>query len=182
MSPFGKSHAPSQRVLLLLDFQDDFLRRDGRMPVAHHQVEPVLARARQAMTDAAREGDLVAAIGNEFKRNDHLANLFRRNASLEGSPGSRWTPELPLEGIPYFPKWSRSAFVNPQFESWLRDHHVGTISLAGLQARACVAATAKDAFARNLRVELISRAIACVSDESRARALARLVRRGAVEV
>lgn len=182
MSRSAASHAPLRRALLLLDFQEDFLSPNGRLPVAQQQVKPVLVRTRQAILDAAREGDLVAAIGNEFKKNDCVTNLFRRNASIAGSPGSRWTSELPLGDIPYFPKWRRSAFANPEFESWLRDHHVDTIALTGLQAKACVAATAKDALARNLRVELISDAIACVSDKSRDRALARLARRGALKV
>jgi len=163
-----------------LDFQEDFLSHNGRMPVAQHQVKPVLAMARQSMIDAARDGDFVAAIGNEFKRNAHFTNFLRRGASLEGSPGSRWTSELPLGAVPYFAKWSRSAFVNHEFASWLTENRVGTVALAGLQAKACIAATAKDALARHLRVELISSAIACVSDKSRERALARLSRRGAV--
>lgn len=182
MSPFAASRAPLRRALLLLDFQEDFLNPNGRMPVAHQQVQPVLSRARQAMMDAARDGDLIVAIGNEFKRNDYLGNLFRRNASIEGSPGTRWASELPLRDIPYFSKWRKSAFVNPEFELWLHAHNVGTIALTGLQAKACVAATAKDAIARNLRVELISDAIACVSDKSRDRALAKLARRGALKI
>src|SRR5579872_5202958 len=169
MSPFAASRAPLRRALLLLDFQEDFLSPNGRMPVAHQQVQPVLSRARQAMMDAARDGDLVVAVGNEFKRRNYLANFFRGNASIEGSRGSRWTAELPLGDIPYFSKWSKSAFVNPEFESWLHAHHVGTIALTGLQAKACVAATAKDALARHFWVELISDAIACVSGNSRDR-------------
>lgn len=174
--------APQRRALLLLDFQEDFLSPDGRMPVAEHQVTPVLSMARRAMMDAAQNGDFVAAIGNEFKRSAYITNIFRRYASLEGSLGSRWTLELPLEGVPYFPKWRRSAFVNHELVSWLNENRIGTLALAGLQAKACVTATAKDALARNLRVELISSAIACVSDNSRARALARLARRGAVVI
>ena len=178
----GRSRIRHRRALLLLDFQDDFLNRNGRMPVADQQVQPVLSAARQAMINAAQDGDLVVAIANEFKRNTHISNFFRRHASIKGSPGSHWSSELPLGDIPYFPKWRRSAFVNPQFGSWLHDHHIGTVALAGLMAKACVTATAKDALARGLRVELISGAIACVSDKSRDLALARLARQGAVTI
>ena len=170
---------PLKRALLLLDFQDDFLNADGRLPVAGQQVGPVLAAARQAVIDARRRGDLVVAVGNEFKPNDHLGNFFRRYASISGSPGSRWTAELPLAGIPYFSKCKSSAFTNPLFGSWLQSHGIEILAIAGLQARACVAATARDAIARGLCVELLGDAIACVSDKSRARALSNLARRGA---
>jgi nicotinamidase-related amidase len=178
----GGSRTRKTRVLLLLDFQDDFMNRNGRMPVADQQAKPVLSAARQAMINAAQAGDLVVAIGNEFKRNSYIPNFFRNFASIQGSPGSRWTSELPLGETPYFPKWRKSAFSNPEFHSWINEHHVGTVALAGLQAKACVTATAKDALARGLRVELISGAIACVSDKSRDRALAHLARRGAMRI
>jgi hypothetical protein len=80
---------------------------------------------------------------------------------------------VPLAGIRYFPKWASSAFVNPELDPWLRANDVGTLALSGLQAKACVSATCKDALARGYAVELLPVAIACVSDGSRARALAR---------
>jgi len=169
---------PARRALVLIDFQNDFIEPTGRMPVDQGQVASVLQAARQAISHAQRTGDLVVAIGNEFRPSDYLMNLLRRNASIAGSPGARWVRYLPLEGIPYFPKWAGSAFVNPEFERWLRKEHVRTLCLAGLQAKACVTATAKDAMQRGYAVEVLDRAIACVSDRSRARALARLERRG----
>jgi hypothetical protein len=43
---------PAGRALVLLDFQRDFVADDGRMPVARHQVAPVLAAARCAADQA----------------------------------------------------------------------------------------------------------------------------------
>ncbi len=56
---------------------------------------------------------------------------------------------------------------------------MGTLSLAGLKAGACVSATAKDALARGYTVELNADAIACDSDASRRRSLRALQSRGA---
>jgi nicotinamidase-related amidase len=172
------TNGPARRALVLIDFQRDFIEPTGRMPVDQGQVSSVLNAARQAMSDAQRTGDPVVAIGNEFRPSDHLMNLLRRNASIAGSPGARWVQDLPLEGIPYFPKWASSAFVNPDFERWLQASNVRTLRLTGLQAKACVTATAKDAMRRSYAVEVFDPAIACVSDRSRARALARLERQG----
>lgn len=169
----------AKRALLLIDFQDDFLGPKGRMPVCRDHVGPALAAARRAVAQARRRGDAILAIGNEFKPDDHLMNLLRRRASIAGSTGARWSPALPLEGIPYLAKWATSAFVNPDLDAWLRDNGIKTLSLTGLKAGACISETAKEALARGYEVDLIAEAIACDSDESRRRALARLERRGA---
>ena len=173
-----KANTRSRRALVLIDFQNDFIQPTGRMPVAQTQVASVLSAARQAITLARATGDLVVAIGNEFRHSDYLMNLLRRSASMAGSPGAQWVRDLPLDGIPYFPKWASSAFVNSDFDRWLHAENVHTLRLAGLQAKACVTATAKDAMKRGYSVEVLDDAIACVSDRSRARALARLERRG----
>ena len=170
--------AHSGRALLLIDFQRDFLEADGRMPVARAQVSPVLRAAAEALANARKSGDLVVAIGNEFRPGDLLMNLLRRHASIAGSPGAQWTEKLPIAGVPYFPKWAESAFVNPDLDAWLRDHEVKTLTLAGLKANACISSTAKEALRRGYKVQLLADAIACGSDRSRARALARLQGKG----
>jgi nicotinamidase-related amidase len=73
-----------------------------------------------------------------------------------------------------------SAFVNPELEKWLDANKVSSLTLAGLQAKSCVAATGKEAFKLGFRVRILEDAVACVSDGSRKAALARLQRRGVV--
>jgi nicotinamidase-related amidase len=170
---------PPQAALMLIDFQADFLDDDGRMPVARAHVAPMIAAAAEAIDLFNRCGRPVVAVGNEFRRSDIVMNILRRYASVEGSPGARWDDRVPLDGAKYFPKWGDSAFGNAELEPWLRAQGIGTLIIGGLMARACVTATAKAAMARGFRVMLIEPAIACVSDTSRERALARLARKGA---
>jgi len=170
----------ARRALLLIDFQRDFLEPSGRMQVASDQVAPVLSAAARAMAEARRSGDLVVAIGNEFCPSDFIMNLLRRHASIAGSQGACWTDKLPLDGAKYFPKWASSAFVNPQLDQWLRSHSVKTLILTGLMARACVTATANAAIAKGYEVQILTDAVACASDASRKRALARLEAKGAI--
>jgi nicotinamidase-related amidase len=172
--------ATGRRALLLIDFQRDFLEASGRMPVARDQVSLVLSAAAQAVAEARKEGDLVVAIGNEFRPGDFLMNALRRHASIAGSEGASWTEKLPLDGIKYFPKWAGSSFVNQELDAWLRAQFVRTLVLTGLFARACVTATAKDALAKGYAVHVLVDAVACKSAASRAHALARLEARGAV--
>jgi nicotinamidase-related amidase len=169
-----------KRALLLIDFQHDFLRENGRMPVAANQVGPVIDAANRAVLKARAGGVPVIAIGNEFRRSDWLANLFRRFAALAGSDGARWDERVPRDGQRYFAKWRGSAFCNADLDRFLREENIGDIDLAGLYAGACVSATARDALKRGYRVAVLSDAVADRSDAARDRALRRLERSGAV--
>ena len=64
------SHAEARRRFLQIDLQRDFLGPSGRMPVALGQVSPVLDAAAKAMAEPRDAGDLIAAIGNEFRPGD----------------------------------------------------------------------------------------------------------------
>ena len=166
------------RALLLIDFQCDFLRSDGRMPVSADQREPVVAAAHRAVAAAKARGDAVIAIGNAFRRGD-WGNLFRRFAAMAGSDGARWDERVETAGAACFVKWRGSAFCNPDLETRLRELGVSELALAGLYAGACVSATARDALRLGYRVSVLADAVADRSDGARRRALARLARAGA---
>lgn len=175
----GTGMADTGRALLLIDFQQDFLDDDGRMPVAREQVAPVLAAARAAIGQAQQDGDLIVKIGNEFRSRDWAGNLLRRNAAVAGSAGTRWDARADIPGAAYLAKWKSDAFCNPRLPELLASHGIEQVVLAGLYARACVTATAKGALARGLRVTVLPDAVACRSDSSRQAALKRLARLGA---
>ncbi len=168
----------SGNALMLVDFQRDFLDLNGRMPVADHQIEPVLEAANAAVARARAAGWPIVKIGNAFRPQDRLMNLLRRNASIQGSAGAEWDARLPVPDAIYFEKWTSSAFINPALAQWLSEHQVTTIHIAGLFARACVSATARAALAAGFNVHLVADAIACSSDRSRRRALKSLEKKG----
>ncbi len=162
------------RALLLIDFQDDFLADDGRMPVARDQVAPVLVAAGAAIAQAQARGDLIIQIGNEFRPRDLVWNLSRRGAAIAGRPGTRWDPRFAAPGAVYIAKWKSDAFCNPDLEKLLREHRIQDVIVAGLYARACVSATTKAALARGFQVHVLGDAVACRSDASREAALGRI--------
>ena len=173
---------PPDSALLLLDLQQDFLSDAGKMPVARNHVQPLLEAANAAIAIFKKAGRPIVAVGNEFRRGDVVMNLLRGNASVEGSPGARWDARVPIGSAKYLPKWASDAFVNPELEPWLRERGVKVLAISGLFARACVTATAKSALRRGFKVYLIEDAIACASDRSRTRALARLHGLGALSI
>ncbi|MGH9054815.1 MAG: cysteine hydrolase family protein [Acidimicrobiales bacterium] len=166
------------RALLLIDFQYDFLAADGRMPVDRGQVEPVVAAARIAIAQARDAGDLIIRIGNEFRTRDLIGNALRHRAALAGSSGSIWDSRVDAAGSVYLPKWKGSAFCNPELLRILKLAKVEEVYIAGLFAGACVTATARAAKAQGLSVRVLVDAIACKTDVSRSKALARLASNG----
>ena len=164
----------NRRALLLIDFQRDFLARDGRMPVDQGQVESVLAAAQTAVDEAHSVGDLIVKIGNEYPTSDLVGNLVRHHAAMKGSDGAAWDGRLDASGAIYVSKWRSDAFCNPALAAVLTQNMVSDVRLAGLYAKACVSATAKSARKRGLKVQVLGDATACRSEKSRRHALDKL--------
>jgi nicotinamidase-related amidase len=170
--------APTGSALLLIDFQRDFLDPHGRLPVAAHHVEPMIHAARRAVADRTPD-EIVVRIANEFPSKARIANAARRNAAIAGTPGAAWDPRLDFDEAHYVPKWKSDAFCNPRLGRLLMEQGIGEVTVAGLYARACVAATVKSALRRGLAVNVLAEGVACRSDATRRRALARLQDKGA---
>lgn len=163
-----------RRALLLIDFQRDFLADDGRMRVARHQVEPLIAHANRAISDARAHGEPIVAIGNEFKPSDRILNVIRRNAAVAGSQGAAWDSRVDATGAPYFAKTRGDAFSNDHLKRHLEELGIEEVVLAGVMAKACITATARGALRSGLRVRVLANAVADSSDRAKADALRRL--------
>jgi nicotinamidase-related amidase len=178
VNPHSQSTAKTDSALLLIDFQRDFLDPDGRLPVAAHHVEPMIRAARQAIADRT-PGQIIVKVANQFPAKARIANATRRNAAIAGTPGAAWDPRLDIADACYLPKWKSDAFCNPQLDRLLKEHGIAEVTVAGLYARACVTATVKSALRRGLAVNVLTDGVACRSDATRRRALARLHANGA---
>jgi nicotinamidase-related amidase len=165
-------------ALLLIDFQQDFLAPNGRMPVDQSQVQPAIEAAHRAVDEASDKGDLILKIGNEFRQSDVIGNLFRHHAAIKGSIGAKWDGRIDPPEATYVPKWKSDAFCNPDLMALLEEEGVGQVRLTGLYAKACITATAKGGRKRGLSVQVIGDATACGSDKSRQAALDKLRRIG----
>lgn len=163
-----------RRVLLLIDFQRDFLADDGRMPIARNQLEPLIAGANTAIAEARARGLPIVAIGNEFAPTDRVMNLLRRNAAVAGSPGAAWDERVPQNGAAYFAKTRGDAFSNERLRRHLAELGAEEVVLAGVMAKACVTATAKGALREGLKVRVAADAVADTSDRAKTNALRKL--------
>jgi nicotinamidase-related amidase len=170
--------AGTTQALLLLDYQHDFLASDGRLPIAQNQVRSLIEHTREAIAVAQQQGYLLIMIGNEFRKNQFLSNLFRQRSAMKGSPGAIWDERVLVPHARYIPKWKNNAFSNPELSKVLHEQKITTIALAGVFANQCVRATANAATRQGFTVQILASAVGCASDRSKERALRRLSKRG----
>jgi nicotinamidase-related amidase len=78
----------------------------------------------------------------------------------------------------YLAKWRGDAFCNPSLAALLKERGVREVTLAGVYASRCVAATAKGALARGFKVNIVADGVADATESKRHAALKRLSQRG----
>jgi nicotinamidase-related amidase len=166
-------------VVMFLDDQADYLRADGRDPVAQNQV-PGLIQATNAIIDAAAKNDVpVSYVRDEFSPFDLVAYFERHGANPRLWAGSQLDPSIHEWAGPYFTKTQEDAFRNSRLQSWLAMQQAGKLIIGGVYADGSVLATTRGAIQRGFHVVVISDAIAAANDQDRDAALKALADAGA---
>jgi nicotinamidase-related amidase len=144
----------ARSATLLMDLQFDFLAAEGgRMPVFPADASRVINAANAVLAGRSLTGSLPILIVNEFPASERIANLFRHNAAVEGTPGADLDQRVQVpESIPVLAKRHPSAFTNADLEPYLRANAVSKVYVMGVFAEGCVRATALDAKRRGYEV------------------------------
>jgi nicotinamidase-related amidase len=143
---------PAHSAVLLVDLQVDFLRAEGRLPVAPGFVSPLLECAEAVVIEAREAGVRVVHIANAFPRWS-VGNLFRKFAAIQDSPGAALDDRVSRgDDEPVFTKARSDAFSNPQLESWIHQHGIERLLVLGVYADGCVRRTAEGALHRGIAV------------------------------
>jgi nicotinamidase-related amidase len=82
---------------------------------------------------------------------------------IAGTPGADPVPGLRTDGATVVIKTRDSAFFRTELEDLLSG--IETIALAGVSTESCIATTAADAYARDLRVILVDEAVASIDPD-----------------
>lgn len=147
-------------ALLIVDMQNAFFEDPA---MARHQ-EELVRRCNELCGLARASGMPVFNIRTEHARDkstwtlsmldDDQGFLFTGTAQAQNLAG------LDLDGAVEIIKRRDSAFWRTDLSDQLRRRGVDSVLVAGVQSHTCIAATAADAYADNLRTWLISDAIA----------------------
>lgn len=151
---------PNRDALLLLDLQNAFFDEAG---LAQHQ--DILEAAANRLSEAARAADVpVIIISTEHSRDESTWTLNMLSAGegflFHGDEGTQVIPGVNTEGATQMEKTRDSAFFGTDLDLRLKNLEVSRIVLAGVSTHGCIAQTTRDAYSHNLRVTLVTDAVA----------------------
>lgn len=152
-------------ALLIIDMQKAFFEDDN----LGKQQDRLVQACNTAIADARDAGAPVYVIRTEHQRDkstwtvsmldDDQGFLFAGTEQAEPVDG------LNIDGYPELVKTRDSAFFGTDLLQRLRNLGVDTVVLAGVATHNCVAQTAADAYANNLRVVYATDAIGSTNEE-----------------
>ena len=147
-------------ALLLIDLQEAFF------------AEPALAAARsevigaaRALAEAARRSEVpIFLITTEHSRDRSTWTLSMLDDDqgylFHGEEGTAVVSELDTEGMTRIEKTRDSAWLGTDLLLRLRNLGVEQVVMAGVSTHACIAQTARDAYANNVRATIVTDAVA----------------------
>jgi nicotinamidase-related amidase len=160
-------------ALILIDLQYDYFADDEL-----ERCRDDLVKAGNLLVERARAaGAPVVEVRTVHKRDKSTWALNMldddQGMALEGSRGAERLDELE-EPDHVVVKTRDSAFHDTDLAGWLAARGVDRLVLAGVSTESCIAATATEAYAHDLRVVLVEDATASVEWEQHDQTLARL--------
>lgn len=152
-------------ALLIIDMQNAFFEDAS---LGEHK-ERLVRACNAAIADAREAGVSVYVIRTEHQRDKSTWTLSMLDDDqgflFSGSEQAEPVEGLKIDGLPELVKTRDSAFFGTDLLQRLRNLNVDTVVLAGVATHNCVAQTAADAYANNLRVVYAEDAIASTNEE-----------------
>lgn len=175
-----KSARPN-RALLVIDMQEDFTRADGRFAHEPEARDSAIAAINAASAKAHEAGIPVVEVSHAFV--DPIEKfgikLMNRGRGIEGSDGLGRDRDLTFHANQHIWKHEGDSFSAPMLVRFLDDHQIGHLFVAGQEANACIAATARGALAREFDLTLLEDGILARNSEKWERQKTALIEKGA---
>ena len=162
-------------ALLLIDLQEAFFEN----PAMAASRDAVLAAVRRLADGARRHGVPIFLITTEHSRDRSTWTLSMLDDDqgylFHGDAGTATVAELDTTGMTRLEKTRDSAWLGTDLPLRLRNLHVGRVVIAGVSTHACIAQTARDAYAHNVRATIVTDAVADEREDRKEMILEQLV-------
>jgi nicotinamidase-related amidase len=158
-------------ALVLLNYQRDYLRADGRTPVAQDQVGGMIKATNKMIAAMQRQPLPIIYTLNEFSPFQPVSDVAGNFSAMRFEAGSALDQRINYLGGVYFSNREWDAFANPQFDEHLQLTGVGRLVLAGPYPERSILDTAREAKRRGYAVTVISDAVASSDAQGRDAAL-----------
>ncbi|KQV74071.1 hypothetical protein ASC61_03080 [Aeromicrobium sp. Root344] len=150
------------QALLIVDMQVDYFN-DSELERCR---DDLVAACNTLAARASAAGALVIEVRTEHTRDRSTWALNMRDDDsgmvIEGTTGAEPVAGLHTDEAITVIKTRDSAFFRTELEDLLAAHGIETIALTGVSTESCIATTAADPYARDLRVVLVDEAVASV--------------------
>ena len=147
-------------ALLIIDLQEGFFQSEDLKELKAETV-----RSANLLSDAAKAAGVpVFLITTEHSRDRSTWTLNMLDDGqgylFHGEPSTELVEGLETEDVTRVEKTRDSAWFATDLELRLRNFDVTRVVLAGVSTSACIAQTAREAYARNIRATIVTDAIA----------------------
>lgn len=167
-------------TLVLLNYQVDYLRADGRMPVAQDQVGGLIKATNKMIAAMKQRPNPIVYTINEFTPFQPLIDRGQNFSAMRFEAGSELDSRINYLGGVYFSNGEWNAFANSQFDQHLQLIGAGHLVFAGTYPERAALDTVREAKRRGYQVTVISDAVASSDAHKREAALQALKEAGAV--
>ena len=155
-------------ALLVIDMQNAFFET----PELGAQQDRVVSECNRLLEGFKAAGHAALLVGTEHERDKSTWTLSMLDDDqgfiFRGSGQAQSVPGLIKEDLPQLNKTRDSAFVGTNLLARLRNWDADEVVLAGVSTHNCIAQTAADAFAHNIRVTYAKDAMASEADQDAA--------------
>ncbi len=143
--------AEMRRALVVIDVQNDYFAEGGPLAIQYPDRNESLANITRAIDLAQKQGMPIVSVQHQYPAG---APVF-----AEGSEGWKLHPEAAsrrTDSWKHIVKSYSSVFAGTDFEAWLRENQIDTITVVGYMTNNCDLATAAAAEPLGIAVELLS--------------------------
>ncbi len=147
------------RAFIIIDVQEDFTGPEARFP--YNGSDRVINRINSVIEKSSDKNLHVIYIRHEVRSLiwKMFSKIFTGGAAIEGNPGAKIDSRIPIINDNEYTKDRPDAFDNPEFENFLIKNKISELYLSGLDASACVYATAIAAVNRGYKTHICTDAI-----------------------
>lgn len=164
-----------KKALISIDYTVDFVADEGKL-TAGVPAQAISERITQVTQEAFERGDYIFFAIDRHEENDtfHPESRLFPPHNLIGSKGRELFGPLATfyeqykdhERVRWMDKRHYSAFSGTDLDIRLRERGIDTIILTGVLSDICVLHTAIDAYNKGYHIEVVSSAIAALTEES----------------
>jgi nicotinamidase-related amidase len=169
----------ARTALVLLNYQVDYLRADGRMPVAQDQIGGLIKATNKMIAAMQQQPMPVIYTINEFTPFQPFSGLAHNFSAMRFEAGSTLDQRINYLGGVYFSNHDWDTFTNPQFREHLELIGANHLVLAGTYPERSMLDTVRQAKRLGYRITVISDAVASSDAQRRDAALQALKQAGA---